>query len=348
MKVALLTIWRQMNYGAELQAYATVKMLKNLGCDVKMINILLSDQIKPNFNGRVGRLISSIGPIHKKFESFWENIPVTQRYHTLTELQRNPPKADVYMVGSDQVWNPDITREFAKLYFLDFGDEKVRRVSYASSFGTPSWNAEDLTKEVGDLLHQFSYISCREKSGTDILSNTFGLASSLVLDPTLLFPSYVELTGTITHKNTLLYYPLYHDPSLLDYSVGLAKRLNLRLVNNKWSKNILGAFAWDSLSIEEWVKNIAESQFVVTRSFHGLAFSILYKKQFAIIASKNNRGTRILNLLSLLGLSDRYYDSFESCEEAKPWANPIDYDLVMEKLENLRRESIYYLKEALR
>lgn len=349
MNVKLLTIWHEMNYGAELQAYATIKILKQLGHDVEMINFLLSDQSTPNLNGRIGKCISSIGPAHKKFDSFWKNnIPVTRRYRTITDVQQNPPQADVYLVGSDQVWNPEITRQFATFYFLDFGDDSIRRVSYASSFGVPQWNADSLTKNVSELLHRFAFLSCREQSGVDILRETFGLSSSLVMDPTLLFNDYTELTGNLTQQLTLVYYPLYDDPSLFNYANDLAKRLDLKLINNKWSKKILGAFTWDRASVEEWVKNIAESKFVVTRSFHGLAFSILYRKSFAIIASKNNRGTRIINLLNLLGLSDRYYESFQECEKAQPWNRPIDYDSVHAKLELLRNNSINYLEKALR
>lgn len=348
MNIKLLTIWREMNYGAELQAYATVKILQQLGHHVEMINILLSDQSKPNINGKIGKVISSFGPAQAKFDGFWaKHIPVTRRYYSVEELKKDPPEADVYLVGSDQVWNPDITKSFAKLYFLDFGDEGIRRVSYASSFGTPNWTANQLTDDVKKLLNRFSYLSCREQSGVEILNNTFGLSSSLVIDPTLLFADYSELTGTITQQSSLVYYPLDDDPDLMAYSVDLSKRLDLKLVNNKWSTKVLGAFTWDRVSIEEWVKNIAEAQFVITRSFHGLVFSILYRKPFAIIANRNNRGTRIINLLDLLGLSDRYYDSFQACDEAQPWNKPIDYDIVHARLEHLRQDSIDYLKKRL-
>ena len=136
MKVALLTIWHEKNFGAELQAYATIKILQQLGHDPKMIDIRLSDISQTNIKGKIGNFISNFGPSQRKFEQFWKKYtPVTQRYRNLKELQNNPPAADVYMVGSDQVWNPDIVKGFTNVFFLNFGSDIIKRVYYASSFG---------------------------------------------------------------------------------------------------------------------------------------------------------------------------------------------------------------------
>lgn len=349
MKIALITIWHENNYGAELQAYATVKALQQLGHQVKMIYILLSDCHKPNFKGRIAEFISSFGPGYKKFDNFWKtNIPVTRRYHTIEELQSNPPKADVYMVGSDQVWNPELTGIFAKLFFLDFGNEKVKKISYSSSFGTPEWNYEKLTEEVRLLLLQFDRIASREQSGVQILKDTFGVEASLTVDPTLLFEQYQELTGPLSQKKTLVYYPLSDDYELEKYAIKTSQRLGLQLVNNKKTTTILGRVIWDKVGIEEWVRNIAESQFVITRSFHGLVFSLLYGKNFAIMANRNNRGTRLMNLLEQVGLEERYYDSFNACDEAQPWNKPIDYDAIYLRLSEMRSQSYRYIMESLK
>ena len=349
MNISLLTIWHEMNYGAELQAYATIKLLQKQGHQVEMIYILLSDCRKPNLNGKIGNVISHFGPGRRKFVSFWRKyIPVSKRYSTLEQLISDPPKGDIYMVGSDQVWNPDLTGEFAKLFFLNFGDENIRRISFASSFGSSEWSHIKLIDEVKELLHRFSTVSCREQSGIDILKNTFGVEADLVLDPTLLLEDYSELTGTLKRKRSIVYYPLSDDPELMSYARHLSEQLGYQLINNNQSSKILGRFPWDRISIEEWIRNIAESQFVITRSFHGLAFSIIYKRPFAIIANKNNRGTRILNLLEQLGIQNRYYENIEACEEAKPWNQPIDYEAVYGKLIQLRSKSIDYLNIALR
>ena len=349
MKIALLTIWHEKNYGAELQAYATIKVLQSLGHEVEMVDIRLSDCSHPNIKGRIVSILSKFGPSHRKFCAFWEKyIPRTNRYKTLSDLQKNPPIVDVYMVGSDQVWNPDLTKDFSSLYFLDFGHENQKRVSYASSFGVSEWAHPELREQIKKLLTRFSYVSCREQAGVELLKKEFNIKAENVIDPTLLLDSYIELTGKTLQRQTLVYYPLCNDPELEENAVKIAKQLGLKPVNNKATKNILNAIEWDRVSIEYWVKNIAEAQFVITRSFHGMVFSILHNKQFAIVEGVHGRSSRITSLLSLLGLSDRYFDSFESLIKGHPWDTPIDYSLTNIKVDSLRRESLDCLIEMLK
>lgn len=348
MKIALLTIWREKNYGAELQAYATIKVLQQMGHDVEMIDIRLSDCSHLNWKGKLGTMLSHLGPSHRKFCEFWKkHIPTTKRYKTLKEIQANPPKADIYIVGSDQVWNPELTKEFATLYFLNFGDSNVKRISYASSFGTDRWKFPHLKEEVKKLLGRFDHITCREDSGIQILKEDFGVAGELVIDPTLLLENYNALTGETTERETLVYYPLSSDPELHAYSLKLAKELNLQPVNNKHCTTLFGFAEWDRVSIAEWIRNIAESKFVITRSFHGMVFSILHKRQFAVLAGKHGRSTRLTSLLKILGLEDRFFNSIEELNNAKPWTKEIDYTAIYPKLIKMRELSIDTLKKSI-
>ena len=136
----------------------------------------------------------------------------------------------------------------------------------------------------------------------------------------------------------------------------LANELSLTPLKNNKKTSLLGRLEWDYVGVEEWMRNIAESSFIVTRSFHGLVFAILYHRQFAIVASPNGRNNRIIDLLSLLGLSARFYDSFvydnstwwseESLYMDKPWNARIDYDEVDRILNRKRQESMKDLKSA--
>lgn len=348
MEIALLTIWHEKNYGAELQAYATVKILHQLGHSVKMVNIYLSDMNVKSFKGKLADAIAQFTPETYKYNHFWRlNIPTTQRYTTLRQLKENPPIADVYMVGSDQVWNPDITKEFAHLFFLDFGGTTVRKVSFASSFGQEEWTHDSLTDDVRKLLSKFDSVSCRESSGVELLHEKFGVEATCVLDPTLLFSDYSELTGILHQKNTLVYYPLSEDHELESYASSLAARLKLRAINNKNNRAILNKIPWNRVGVEQWVKNIAESKFVITRSFHGMVFSILYRKNFAVLASRNGRGNRIECLLYKLGLEDRLYNTISDIDSSKPWENDISYDEVFTILNKERNSTISFLRKAL-
>lgn len=348
MKIALLTIWHEKNYGAELQAYATIRILQELGHDVSMIDIRLTDMQKLSVKGYIARGIMWLSPCNRKFNAFWKKyIPCTRRYKSIEELKADPPEADVYIVGSDQVWNPDITKEFSTLFFLNFGHEHVERVSFASSFGVEEWKHGMLTDEIGGLLKRFSAISCREQSGVEILKKHFQINATCVADPTFILGDYSKLTGSIKHRQSLVYYPLSNDIELESYAEGLAKRLHLKAVNNKKSTTLFHRIEWDRTSIEAWVKNIAEAEFVITRSFHGLVFSLLYQRQFAVLASRNGRGVRLVDLLTQLGLSHRIYNSTDEIDQSEPWKDTIDYTQISVKINDLQKQSVDFLKKAL-
>lgn len=349
MKIALLTIWHEKNYGAEMQAYATIKALRELGHTVQMIDIRLSDQNCMTIKNSISALVKKLCPSSRQFNNFWNKyIPTTQRYRSISDLQVCPPKADVYLVGSDQVWNPDITRQFAPLYFLDFGDDRIKRISYASSFGVSRWVNETITPQVRQLLHRFDAVSCREQEGTKILQDTFGVEAECVLDPTLLFNGYPELVGTVVPKNTMVYYPLTTDPELENFAIKLADRLGLSVINNKKTTYLLGSIEWKRVTIEDWVRNIAEAKFVITRSFHGMAFCLIYHRQFVVIGNKNGRSSRITNLLNKLNIGDRYFESFEELNRAKPWETMLDYNRIETSLQDLREKSFNFLERVLK
>mgnify|MGYP002946719541 FL=1 len=114
-----------------------------------------------------------------------------------------------------------------------------------------------------------------------------------------------------------------------------------------YKRQIFNKLIWNRVSIEQWVRNIAYSEFVITRSFHGLAFCLIYQRQFAILKSRNDRGTRLDNLLSKLDLQDRIYQNTMELDNAKPWENPIDYSILMPKLNALRKESWLILERII-
>jgi len=350
MKIALLTIWHVKNYGAEMQAYATVKTLGALGHDVTIIDFRLSDRCTVSLKQRIALAIINLTIAQYKFRKFWKRYfpKTTIRYRNLRELRDNPPQADMYLVGSDQVWNEEITLEKAPAFFLDFGKDDIIRASYASSIGTGVWGGSlELTEIAKKQLKKFKAVSCREKSGTEIIKKVFEIKATTVLDPTLLHIDYSELTGVIKQQNTLVFYPLNRDDQMEEFCKDLSHELNMNFKNINNPSRITRAITWNRLSVGEWLKSIAEASFVVTPSFHGLTFCLTFRKQFIIIKNSinGNRHYRITDLLKELDLEDRFFDCIETAKNAKMWTKKIDYFRVEEKLSQLREESFNYITE---
>lgn len=355
MKVALLTIWHVGNYGAELQTYCTTKVIKDLGHDIQVIDYRLSEtEEKPGGIIRkiVWFFIKTFTLSRLKKEWFWyRHIPKTNLYKTKESLLKNPPKASIYIVGSDQVWNPQITGVNADLFFLNFGPSSVKRASYASSFGVSKWSG---TKDITDIakrqLQSFVGVSCRELSGVHILNNEFGVEATNVLDPTLLLDNYNEIIGSVSPKQTLAYYPLRPNKRTADFCLELCKEQKLTFVKANYSVRLLKYIEWDKASIHYWLKSIAEASLVVTSSFHGTAVSIVLHKPFIVVVTEQEileRSSRIIDLLKLLGLEERYFTDYNELKKSRIWEKEIDYNFVDEKLSRQKNYSIDYLKRVL-
>ena len=351
MKIGLLTYHISTNNGAMLQTYATCRALSQLGHDVKIIDIRQPEIIHTNL---IVRLI--VGIIYAKREyntkifrkKFY--APLTQHYSSIEDLRNNPPEVDCLVVGSDQTWNPNIAGTVLPAYFLDFGGDHIRRISYASSFGLNQWPMDNsLTEMVKASLDRFKYLSSREDTGVKILKETFNLKANKVLDPTMLFEEYYDLVGNITKENNeIVCYKLHRDKDFFD-NIGRVKALSglpIRLLNNSFP--VKGLKYTYPPSVAKWVRLIAESKYVITDSFHGCVFSLLYKKSFAVILSHNGKDSRMLDLLKELGLENRAYDSTEMLSHDSSWMQTIDYSKVDKIIDKLRSESWDYLIQALK
>ncbi|MDY6294525.1 MAG: polysaccharide pyruvyl transferase family protein [Bacteroidales bacterium] len=351
MKIALLTIWHIGNYGAEMQAYATVKALNELGHEVCLIDLRLTDALHPTLKIKIAGQISMHSKWSSKLNSFWkEFMPGSIRYTSLEQLKSNPPQADIYLIGSDQVWNPVLTESLSKAYFLDFGSNETRRISYASSFGVSEFeDSPKFIEDYGPLLERLNCVSCREKTGVELLKRYFNIDAVNVLDPTLLHTDYCEITGKLSEEETLVFYPISSDVAQVEEMLRqLAIKLNLKYINANYKKMLFGSIKWDGLSVNEWLRTIGQAKFVMTPSFHGVAFSIIFHRQFIVVGTNAKRSSRIIDLLEVLGLSDRIYPSVDEALADKPWEKIIDYSQVDAKLSTLREASWEYLSNSLK
>lgn len=346
MKVSILTYHWEDNYGATLQAYATYKAIQELGHTPEFIDLRLP--YHPSLKSRIVFFLKRY-----RFNSFrnkyFKNLtPIT--YWSVEELRNNPPVSDCYLVGSDQTWNPQIGKSLLPAFFLTFGNDSIRRVSYATSIGLNDWEESNFitNDEIRNALAKFKKILLREDSAIRIAKNVFDADASQVIDPVLLFPRYPELTGDLKLSSEIIAYKLINDEGFYEMAHDVAKELNSPIRSIGSVRTLKGYNASYPETPERWIKRIAEASLVLTDSFHGTVFSLLYHKPFVIYIGDPNRITRIVSLLSQLGLSDRILTRENSINDfMKIVSNPIDWENVDRILADLRKDSFDKLRKAL-
>lgn len=348
MKIALFTYFAADNYGATLQAYSTIKALKKLGHEVELVNYVI-----PEPNRSVFKKIL-LYPKHLKFNTFRKKYfhHLSRYYASYDELVKDPPKADCYLVGSDQTWNADISKQLAKGYFLDFGSKNILRGSYSASIGKTVWEDTKWIRKADAQrgLDRFDFLSIRELSGKVLLKEEFGKDAVQVLDPVLLFSSYPELIGEyLSEGNELVTYKLINSDKFYDQVLQLACLLNITPRNIGTIRHVRKIKHSYPETIEGWISRIANAKYVITDSFHGTVISILYHRKFAFCIGDSKRATRIISLLKLLGLEERLVNNDNSADDIKKvLTTRIDWSSVDSKLVEMRNLSFDFLKTNLK
>lgn len=378
-KVGIITILKVNNYGAELQAYATQKIMNRIGYDAEIIDYLYYRNIKhikercslPFYPYPLKYRLKEWGLRAKDYlERLYKTSVYTKResrfnefhnrfnrfslkqYRKYSELFENPPIYDAYCVGSDQVWNPRCYTNLSA-YFLKFAPSNAIKFSYASSFGVKELpkNAKLQYKE---CINGLSHISVRENTGIDIVKNLVGREAKLVADPTLLLSKndWKEVEQPLENipQAYVLVYELHPIAMIMALAKEIANRNNLKIVrickdSNSKSDNADVIYVKDA-GPSEFVYLFNNADAVVTNSFHGTAFSINFNKNFyCVLSLKQSNNSRQINLLNKCGLMDRIvYDS-----DGMPQLDniSIDFTKANEALDMLRTDSINYIKTAI-
>lgn len=348
MKISILTFSKETNFGANLQCYALCKVLQDMGHQVNIIDIQLR-RYHMSWYSAIMRL-----PMVYLFRMFRKRHLdlFTKQFKSIEDVSRYCPQSDLYIVGSDQVWNPHITkRRHPLIYFFSFLPHTARRISYAASFGTDTWNFPNLTSEVKNLLGKFDAISVREESGVKICNDVFNVSATLVADPTLLLRSYDNICGKYELKretNDLTYYTFVHNSATQKILAGFAKSNNLNAVVLRSNRSYPGFKLKMYVSVEEWLNSIRYSKLVVTNSFHCMVFCILFHKKFVAIAAAAGRAIRQESLLAQLGLSDHFCKDTGDLYKTMEYVihKDIDYSVIEKKIEEMREESLDFLRKA--
>lgn len=367
MKVDIITRHAVANYGSLLQSYATEKTFEKLGLDAEFINYVRYDERSKNLaktqvKGKkwdkniitrtMYTLIQTWNYSHeyKAFEKYRKGFikETSNLYGSIEELTKNPPKADIYCTGSDQIWGKIGQADYDLAYFLEFVKDKNKKcISYAASFGKEKIN-QKLEEKLPKLLDKYSYILVREDSAKEIVKKAGIDNVEQVLDPTFLLTKeeWKSLANKKPKKsNYVLVYQLHNNKEFNKYAKEFAKKYNKKLLRITPSiYHIVRGGKLIYLPTQyEFLSYFNNADYILTDSFHATVFSIIFNKKFKNI-SPGETSTRITSILKLCGLEDRILKDFSDFESIE---KDIDYDKVNEIIKREREKSINLLKQAI-
>ena len=368
MKVSLITILDNTNYGTYLQALATGMAVKSLGHDVEIIHytrpcMTFWGNSKAVFQDRgllrwfyrcIVRYSRKSSQLRKLDIDFLASyLPLTEEYVGFDALMANPPQADAYLTGSDQVWNSFYNRGIDKSYYLEYAPKGKKRISYAASIGMPNIPEQE-KNDTKRLLKKYHSITVRELSAKQILAD-LGISSEVVLDPTLLLNKKQwdqiasEYPFTVKESYLLTYSVEYgkEDSCIKHYAKKIAEKKGLKLYHITYSGKPFDNYydkVYTYATPDKFLKLMLHASFVVVSSFHGTAFSINFNKPFITVSPKKFN-SRIMSLLEITGLKSRMVT-----DSSRPIENfgEIDYSSVNKILDGERIKSIEILNKMLK
>ena len=386
MKIGIITIHNSPNYGACLQSFALYKFLEQHGYSTEIIDLhrpyyddyvfskkykpyshnvksvkrklfdwlkknLMSERDIPQIKDKETNIISE-----SKFHDFNSQIRLSKPFRSIDELYRNPPEYDVYITGSDQVWNP--TQNYClEPYFLTFvKNEKALKISYASSIGIEQL----LHKEKKDFkrwLSSYNSISVREKTAQRVLSEFVNKNIKVVADPTFLLEldywKNIAQQANLTEKKYILLFSLSINKEMIDYAMTLSKESGKELIvlHQKLTKEYAkGKFhVVNNAGPIEFLGYIANADFVLTDSFHCTVFSLILGVDnfYTYISPFNNRGSRIVDLLTKFEMNNHILDgelnkSYQELDSSKVNKLNVEHCFIKEQTEARK-----YLEKAI-
>ena len=352
MKIGILTHPVRCNYGGALQAYALQQYLQRRGYEAVIIDCHRKASVLSQLHHMVERNI-----FHRHFTRFaTQYMCRTPRVVSDAHLQQVAADLDAVIVGSDQVWRLSMVRGVERHYFLDFAPQGARRIAYAASFGLSDLEPceAQLYEDIKQLVSQFTAVSVREKDGVDICRKHWDIAATQVLDPTLLAGREVFdplAAQAAPSAGTLFYYFLGNrsaDVAQLQQIATAAGKRAFTVNAGKALRVSKFTFAFYP-AVEKWVRAFRDADCVVTDSFHGVCFALLYRKPFYVLGHNQGGVSRITSILDMLGLRERYVQSLEALPTYDSYAAPtIDYDTIYSRLEALRNDSELFINNALK
>lgn len=358
MKIAVISsyawIKQANNYGALLQYYALQKYLSERGHDVYWIRFegktnikrFFKDIIRLSLHNNLKCFISSIR-CHNSFMEFTKrNLNLSQeKYRTFEDIDQNPPLADIYITGSDQVWGGT-----SKENYLCFVKDNAKKVAYAASFGKASISDEQL-EVVQPWIKDFKAVSVREDTGVEICKQ-IGVNAIHLLDPTLLLDA-IEYPTSKEKINNNYIFGYFLNVNTLDSirwdhinSFSIKQGLELKISAVQGSEYIFPEKYVVYLSPQEWLTNYRDAKYVVTNTFHGTVFCIIFHKKFVVIPQtglSSLQNTRLLSLLHMLKLEDRVWK--EGVDLSELISHEINWSRTDDIIKELRSKTDFFFQQ---
>lgn len=363
MKIGILTFHCAHNYGAVLQCYALQETLKSMGHNVEVIDYrprYLIEPYKP-FNIRwfirrnifkaIMRFIQECSICKIRFNRYKVfNAFINNKLNISNRVYKGiiPDKYDIYVIGSDQVWNKNLTKGGDPIYWGNFDVSSNRKkITYAASMEAQNIDA-DCVQQIRKCLDNFDFISVRENNLRDLLISIYNKKKiNVVLDPTFLVEKNVWTNIMIKPKRKK--YVLIYEFVINENTTNIAKKIaseigadvldiNVDFLNKDDNRGVSSLY---DLSPEQFLGFFSEACFIITSTFHGTAFSIIFNKPFYFVKIGNNENQRVKTLLDNLDLSDRIIS-----DKSSPKYIDIDYSKREKIMEKLRIKSLSYIKDA--
>lgn len=356
MKIGIVTQPLCNNYGGILQNYALQYVLKKLGYEPKTIDIVYRISFPRYFFSVCKQLLISIikfkcpniasytefpmlrKPIIDDFVDMY--IDRTRIVYSYNSQIIKEEHFDAVITGSDQVWRPKYNLYIEDMY-LKFVPSGIKKIAYAASFGVDNWEYSSLlTRRCTKYAKRLDAISVREISGVTLCKKNLNVNANCVLDPTLLagVDAYIPMLNGYDGEDYLFAYMLDLSVEKRQFIESIAKDMGLEL-------RVYGADDNAVLTVDEWLSMIANASMVVTDSYHGTVFSVLYHRMFYTIINHDRGGTRLVSMLISLGLQGHMGNIYQFLLSRLTDINWINVEA---KLSKLRDESMNFLIKSLK
>lgn len=342
--IGIVGCWSVENHGSNLSYYALYQFLRDSGFEVLMIERPLSSLWKPN-KAPIGFGQSPYQP--------WDLAPI---FENLIDMRKLNNQCDTFVVGSDQLFYHELYNSFGQFIDLSYIDSNKKKIAYAASVGRNHFSGTSYDRaKISHFLQEFDAISVRESDAVPLFQEDFGVNAVEVLDPVFLcsIKHYLELAKRGNPSCDVPYIFAY----ILDPSQEKAKILHQLSQDLQKPLKILGDVAkdripdgWDlpiefSVNNETWIRAISDADFIVTDSFHGTCFSILFQKQFLSLINPFRGKSRFISLLSKLGLQSRMISTLSDYTDLEK--SPIDYSSISSLVEHELQFSKNWLLSAI-